>query len=133
MMTDWTRRSFEVEGLEHNNPIPMASRIGPYLHTSGINGKDRETGLLAEDIDAQCAQMFRNVRIVLDEAGATPEQILKMSFYLPRRDLRPFINKYWLEMFPDPLSRPARHVHSEPELTGGMLVQCEFFAIVPVA
>jgi 2-iminobutanoate/2-iminopropanoate deaminase len=126
-----TRTSFEVPGLEHNNPIPMICRIGPYMHSSGINGKCPETGVLPTDIAAQCAQMFKNVRLVLEKAGARPEQILKMTFFLPERGLRPHINQHWLELFPDPHSRPARHVHSEPDLTGGMLVQCEFFAIVP--
>jgi 2-iminobutanoate/2-iminopropanoate deaminase len=128
---DWKRSSFEVPGLEHNNPIPMVCRIGPYLHSSGINGKDPVSGLLPADIGGQCAQMFRNVRLVLEKAGATPEQVLKMTFFLPARDLRPHINPHWLALFPDPHSRPARHVHSEPDLTGGMLVQCELFAIVP--
>jgi 2-iminobutanoate/2-iminopropanoate deaminase len=127
----WTRSSFEIDGLEHTNPIPMICRIGPFVHSSGINGKDRETGLMPADIAGQCEQMFRNVRLVLAEADAKPEQILKMTFFLPARDLRPHINKHWVELFPDPHSRPARHVHSEPDLTGGMLVQCEFFAIVP--
>lgn len=32
------RRSFEVPGLQHDNPIPMGSVIGPFLMTSGIFG-----------------------------------------------------------------------------------------------
>ena len=126
----WTRTSFEVKGLEHNNPIPMICRVGPFIHSSGINGKNPETGKMPEDIADQCAQMFANVRLVLNEAGAAPENVLKMTFFLPSRDLRPHINSHWLEMFPDPHSRPARHVHTEPNLTGGMLVQCEFLAVV---
>ena len=63
----WTRSSFEIEGLEHNNPIPMICRIGPFIHSSGINGKNPETGLLSTDIGEQCAQMFLNVRLVLEK------------------------------------------------------------------
>lgn len=111
----------------------MICRIGPFLHSSGINGKHPEKDKLSPDIAEQCAQMFRNVRLVLEKAGAKPEHILKMTFFLPARNLRPHINQHWLELFPDPHSRPARHVHSEPDLTSGMLVQCEFFAIVPEA
>ncbi len=103
------RTSIEVKGLEHVNPIPNASRIGPFVVSGGIFGKDPETGKVPDGIDAQCQQMFVNVGKVLAAAGAKPDDIIKMSFWLKDMAHRPHMNKHWVEMFPDDHSRPARH------------------------
>jgi 2-iminobutanoate/2-iminopropanoate deaminase len=124
------RVSYELVGLEHDNPIPAASRIGPFLVTSAINGKDAGSGQFPSGIDAQCARMFANVRLVLGAAGATPEDVLKVSVWLKDRADRPHVNTYWLEMFPDPHSRPARHTFTAPDLKDPMLVQCEILAVL---
>src|SRR5271168_4469359 len=52
------RVSIEVPGFEHDNPIPAACRVGPFLVSSGVSGKEPYTGKLPEGIDAQCDQMF---------------------------------------------------------------------------
>lgn len=124
------RTSIEVKGLEHVNPIPNASRIGPFVVSGGIFGKDPETGKVPDGIEAQCLQMFANVGKVLDAAGAKPEDIIKMSFWLKDMSHRPQMNKYWVEMFPDEHSRPARHTFSTPDLRTPLLVECEIMAIV---
>ncbi|HTR34723.1 MAG TPA: RidA family protein [Bryobacteraceae bacterium] len=125
------RTSIEVKGLEHVNPIPNASRIGPFVVSGGIFGKDPETGKVPDGIDAQCQQMFVNVGKVLAAAGAKPDDVIKMSFWLKDMAHRPQMNKYWVEMFPDDHSRPARHTFSTPDLRAPLLVECEIMAIIP--
>jgi 2-iminobutanoate/2-iminopropanoate deaminase len=124
------RISFEIHGLEHTNPIPIASRIGPFVMSGGIFGKDPATGKFAEGIDAQCQQMFANVRKVLEAAGAKPEDVIKMSFWLKDMANRPNLNKCWVEMFPDEHSRPARHTFPTPDLRAPLLVECEITAVI---
>lgn len=124
------RTSIEVKGLEHVNPIPNASRIGPFVVSGGIFGKDPENGKVPDGIDSQCQQMFANVRKVLAAAGAKPEDIIKMSFWLKDIGHRPQMNKYWVEMFPDEHSRPARHTFSTPDLRTPLLVECEIMAVI---
>ncbi|HWF06989.1 MAG TPA: RidA family protein [Bryobacteraceae bacterium] len=124
------RVSIEVPGFEHDNPIPAACRIGSFLITSAISGKEAFTGKLPEGIDAQCGQMFDWVRKILDIAGGSPEDVVKMNVWLRDRSQRPSVNRFWLEMFPDPHSRPARHTFAAPDLAGAMLVQCEVIAVI---
>lgn len=125
------RVSIEVPGFTHDAPIPAASRVGPFLISSGVSGKEPFTGKFPEGIDAQCAQMFATVRRILEIAGGAPEDVIKMNVWMKDRDQRPHLNKYWLEMFPDPHSRPARHTFAAPDLAGAMLIQCDIFAILP--
>ena len=124
------RISYEIPGVAHDNPLPAASRIGPFLVSSAISGKDPATGAVAPGIEAQCAHMFANLRKILELAGGTPDQVLKLTVWLKDRSHRPAVNRHWLEMFPDAHSRPARHTFASPDLADPMLVQCEFMAVL---
>jgi 2-iminobutanoate/2-iminopropanoate deaminase len=123
------RVSIEVPGLKHDNPIPAACRIGPFLVSSVISPKDAQ-GNVPEGLDAQCAQVFDNLKVLLAAAGATPEQVIKLTVWLKDRALRPHVNKFWLELFPDPHSRPARHTFSAPDLPDPQMIQMEIMAIL---
>lgn len=124
------RKSIDVPGLDHINPIPNASRIGNILVSGGIFGKDPATGKVPDGIEAQCEQTFANIRTVLKAGGATPEDIIKLSVWLKDIADRPVMNKYWLQMFPDDHSRPARHTFPTPDLRSPLLVECEVMAII---
>jgi enamine deaminase RidA (YjgF/YER057c/UK114 family) len=124
------RRSIEVSGVKHQNPIPAASRKGPFVVSGAISGADSATGKVPEDLDAQCAAMFANVRRLIEAAGGAPEDIVKMTVWISNRALRPTLNKYWVEMFPDPHSRPARHTVASGDLVPPMQIQCDLLAVI---
>jgi 2-iminobutanoate/2-iminopropanoate deaminase len=124
------RLSIDVPGFGHDNPIPAACKVGPFLISSGVSGKEPYTGKMLEGLEAQCAQMFATVRQILEIAGGSPEDIVKMNVWMKDRSQRDTLNVGWLEMFPDEHSRPARHTFAAPDLPGSMLVQCEIFAVL---
>ena len=124
------RQSFDLPGMIHTNPIPVATRKGPLVVSGGIAGMDAATGNYLEGIEAQMGKMFDNIREVMRLAGGTTDDIVKVTVYLPSRDLRPHVNKEWVEMFPDEDSRPSRHSFNNPDLPKGCLVQCEIMAYV---
>jgi 2-iminobutanoate/2-iminopropanoate deaminase len=124
------RRSIELTGIEHTHPIPNACRIGPFLMTGGLYGKDPETGQLAPDIAGQCRLMFVNIRRVLEAGGATPEDVIKMHVWMKNKADRDHLNKEWLAMFPDPHSRPTRHTFRDEDQPYGALVSCEVIAVI---
>ena len=124
------RRSIHVEGVRHVNPIPSACRRGPFVTTGAISGVDPATGKPSPDLDAQCRQMFENVRRVMAAAGGSPEDIVKMTVWITDRSLRETMNRYWVEMFPDPESRPARHTVTSTDLTPPLQIQCDLLAVV---
>jgi 2-iminobutanoate/2-iminopropanoate deaminase len=123
------RRSIHVEGLAHGDlPIPAASRLGPFLATGGIRGVDRVTHLLPDDPQTQANLMFDNLAAVLEAGGASPDGVLKLTIWIKNSALRAIVNSGWLKWFPDPQSRPARHVLIY-ELPGTMVIQCEALAV----
>src|SRR5712671_515711 len=109
------RRSIEVSGVKHVNPIP---------------GADPETGKVPGELDAQCRQMFENVRRIMVAAGGSPEDIIKMNVWIADRKLRETMNRHWVEMFPDPHSRPARHTIAHADFTAPMRIQCDLLAVI---
>jgi enamine deaminase RidA (YjgF/YER057c/UK114 family) len=74
--------------------------------------------------------MFSNLRRILVAAGATPDDVLKMTVYMKDASVRDVINKEWIAMFPDAAARPARHSITNPHLAGDMLVQCVVTAVI---
>ncbi|EUB99177.1 Endoribonuclease L-PSP [Rhizobium sp. CF080] len=124
------RRSIYVESFAHRNPVPAACRIGNMVYSSGIHGLDPKTGLAsAEGMDRQCELMFGHVRAIIEAAGGTTGDIIKMTLWMQNRSERHFVNPYWEAMFPDPAHRPTRHA-MKGELESGMLIQCDFIAVV---
>ncbi|HEX3809852.1 MAG TPA: RidA family protein [Rhizomicrobium sp.] len=125
-----TRKSIHVEGLGHGDlPIPSASRIGPFVATGGIRGVDRKTNTLPADEKQQAELMFDNLVAVLEAAGARAEDVLKVTIWVADAASRPAINPPWLRLFPDPQSRPVRHILIYA-LSGNMKFQCEALAVI---
>jgi 2-iminobutanoate/2-iminopropanoate deaminase len=125
------RKSIEVEGFNHGGlPIPAASRVDNFVATGGIYGLDPTTGKLPDDVGEQSELMFANLRRILHAAGASLDDVVKMTFWVKTPDARPVINLGWMAAFPDPSSRPARHTLQNDHLPANMLVQCEAWAVI---
>jgi 2-iminobutanoate/2-iminopropanoate deaminase len=103
------RESFEIAPVKHNAPIPMATRVGNMVYTSGIMGADPETGQLPEAVEEQAKNCFHNLANVLAKAGAKPSDVARITVFIKSNNNRQVVNPPWLEMFPDEHSRPARH------------------------
>jgi 2-iminobutanoate/2-iminopropanoate deaminase len=124
------RRAIEIAGLHHGGtPIPLASRVGPLLVSSGVLGQDPATGDVPADVAAQVGLVFANVRRILAAGGAGPEHVAKLTFFVRDRSARAAIDEQWLAMFPDADSRPARHT-LVTDLPPAFAVQCEVLAYV---
>lgn len=122
------RKSIEIEGFAHKNPIPAACRLGNMLMTGIITGTDSATGKLADTLEAQCANIFQHVRSIMAAADGSTDDIIKMNVFMADRGKRDVLNAEWVKMFPDPASRPARHT-SQTALEGGQLIVCDITAV----
>ena len=110
------RRTINLEGVKHSAPIPMGAVIGNVLATSAVFGGDRRTGEIPDSPEDEIACLFDNIRAVLDAAGGSCDDILRMGVLLREHSLRQIVNQNWLKMFPDEMSRPARHITIVPDL-----------------
>lgn len=129
-MTTHRPRSLEVAGVSHGAaPIPLGARVGSTIYSSGIPGIDPATGQLAQDAAGQARFAFQNMRAMLEAGGATPDDVVRITVYLKDNAAREHVNAQWVECFPDPHDRPARH-SLVYDLQGGMLLQLEVVAVL---
>ncbi len=112
----------------HVNPIPPAAMIGNILVTSAVSGQDAKTGQYLPDKTEQIALAFHHLRRVLELAGLTPGDVIRLTLYFADRNDRPIANKHWLELFPDEHSRPAR-LALISELPEGCVLQIDCMAV----
>jgi 2-iminobutanoate/2-iminopropanoate deaminase len=94
-----------------------------------VHGVDPSTGELADGAEAQVRQAFANLRAVLAQAGASVDHVAQVLVTLTDREHRKLVNESWVELFPDPASRPARQT-AERELPGGSLCMLIAYAYV---
>jgi len=94
---DWPR----PKGYANGVAVTMAPQ-GRMVFTAGVVGWD-ETETFAQGLTAQCEQAFRNIRAILDEAGAEPQHMVRMTWYVTSRqaylDEARAIGAAWREVF----------------------------------
>jgi len=119
------RQEFLLEGLAP--PISHycdAVRWGDTLYISGIPPLDAKGRVVSDDPAAQARQVFENMKIVLDAAGATFADVLKVTVYLTDVNDRTKINPVRQEYFG--AARPASTLIGINELAiPGMKVEIE--------
>jgi 2-aminomuconate deaminase len=105
-ITDSTRAPEPV------GPYPHARRVGNLLFLSGVGPRargskkipgvtlDASGAVTAYDIEAQCRSCFNNVRTVLEDAGASLDDVVDVTAFLTdmKRDFETF-NRVYAEFF----------------------------------
>ncbi len=115
---------------------PNAVSVGPYSHAvnagkfvylSGQTPVDPKTGKLAEgDISVQTAQCFRNLFAVLEAAGLTPDDVVKVNVYLTNMGDFAAMNAVYATQFNAPY--PARTTLGVAALPLGAKIEIELIA-----
>ncbi len=118
-------------GRLHANPIPEAVRIDNVVYSSAISGVDPATMKAPDDLESQVKLCFQHMKELLESVDASLDDIVKLEVSMTDSSpqMRSVLNKYWLETFPDPEDRPARHTSQGP-LSNNYLIQFEFVAVV---
>ena len=110
--------SESFESLRAPEPVgafPHAKRVGDLLFLSGIGPRKRSTkeipgvtldsegNVVSYDIETQCRAAFENVCLVLEDAGATWQDIVDVTVFLTnmKKDF-PIYNRLYAEYFAGP-------------------------------
>jgi enamine deaminase RidA (YjgF/YER057c/UK114 family) len=124
------RKSIYLSSFKHKNPIPNACVVDGLLMSGIILGVDPVTGKMPAEIEVQCANMFGYVKAILQEAGGTLDDVVKITVWLRDPSQREPVNNEWLKLFPEHDDRPARHALPLTS-DGPSLVQCDMIAMLP--
>ncbi|HLT24530.1 MAG TPA: Rid family hydrolase [Ignavibacteria bacterium] len=98
---------------------PHARRVGNLLFLSGVGPRERGTkkipgveldeagNIVSYDIEAQCHSVFKNVRMILEDAGSGWDRLVDVTVFLTNmKDDFAIYNKIYAEYFKD--NQPCR-------------------------
>lgn len=123
-------RSLVVAGVaQHKNPVPNAAIHRGILTTSAILGKEPDADGYPPDVDTQARLCFGYLRDILNAADASLQDVVNVDLYLEDKADRSIVNQYWLECWPDPLSRPSRNAQIA-DLPDGCKLQLVVMAVL---
>ena len=108
-------------------PYSQAIQIDGVIYLSGKIGMDPATTELVEGgVVEQAVQVTRNVAAVISAAGATIDDIVKLTLYLTSMDDYPAVNDVLSAFFSEPY--PARVAVAVMSLPKGALVEIDAIA-----
>ena len=109
-------------------PYSQAIRAGNTVYLSGQIGLDPATGALREGIEAQARQVFANLKAVTEAAGASLDDVVKLSVLLA--DMGDFakVNEIMAAHFKPPY--PARATYQVAALPRGARIEVEGIVVV---
>lgn len=104
-----------IESKKAPEPVglyPHARRVGDLLFLSGVGPRERGTkkipgveldaqgNIVSYDIEAQCHSVFKNVRLILEDAGASWDDLVDVTVFLTnmKNDFAKY-NKIYAEYF----------------------------------
>ncbi len=67
----------------YSNGVSASGRL---VFTAGVIGWDTDEKLVSESLSCQFEQIVKNTLAILAEAGAGPEHIVRMTWYVTDRD-----------------------------------------------
>ena len=107
-------------------PYSQARIAGGLVYTSGQIGIIPETGAVAEGLEAQAHQVFKNLTELLKAAGSDMSKVVKTTVFI--KDMNDFaaINAIYAQYFAEPY--PARSCVEVARLPKDVLVECELIA-----
>lgn len=107
-------------------PYSQAQIVGNLVYTSGQIGADPATGAVAESLDAQAHQVFKNLSELLKAAGTDMSKVVKTTVFIKNMNDFAAINAVYAQYFTEPF--PARSCVEVARLPKDVLLECEVIA-----
>jgi 2-iminobutanoate/2-iminopropanoate deaminase len=126
-------------GIQTLNPDSLGPAIAPYSQATVANGFCFIAGQVALDVDneviapgdarAQTVAAVERMETILDELGASLEDVVSATVFLTDLDDFAAFNEGWSEKFGD--HRPARAAVRADLLLDGLVVEVQAIAVLP--
>jgi 2-iminobutanoate/2-iminopropanoate deaminase len=108
------RQAIEVKGLTHKDPLPNGVRMGEYVFSSVIVPWDLSTSLPVVGEEAQTDKCFENMRVFMEHAGGTMDDIALQWVYLNDFAYQPYMVDVYVDAWPIGAFQAARKTFRYP-------------------
>ncbi len=138
-------RSKSVTSNQAPEPVgayPHAKQVGHLLFVSGLGPRERgsktipgvtlddQGNVVSHDIEAQCRSVFKNVRVVVEEAGSNWDNIVDVTVFLTNMKADfPTFNRIYAEYFKS--NQPARTTVEVTALPTPIAIELKVVATMP--
>jgi reactive intermediate/imine deaminase len=123
------KKIFEVGNLKSNGHYALATIHQDTVYVSGQFSFDPETREKKfGPIEEETLQALENVATILEVAGSSKEQILRMTLYIPDVKLWDKVDAVYKEFFGE--HKPARTVVPTNELHFGFKIEIDAIAYI---
>lgn len=88
------------EAIRPTGPWSLRSRAGDFVFVAGMRGIDPATNTLVDGVDARVRQAFLNMKTIVEAAGGSLRQAVRLVVYVTDMDRhRPIVNKIQEELW----------------------------------
>lgn len=101
-----TERRFISSGSRFESVMGYSRAVvdGDWVHVSGTTGYDYATMTIVDDVAAQTEQVFRNIAAALQQADASLDDVVRVTYYLTDASyfevIAPICGKYFAKARP---------------------------------
>jgi 2-iminobutanoate/2-iminopropanoate deaminase len=107
-------------GASHGAGMVGGTKAAGLLFFSAIRGNGPRGTEMSDDTKEQARQAFENLKLLLEGAGATLDNVVKVTLYLHDLKYRQDFHTVWQEYFPEnPPARTAMQVADANPAPGG--------------
>lgn len=107
-------------------PYSQAQISGGFVFASGQIPIIPETGEIAQGLEAQAHQVFKNISEILKAADSDISRVVKTTVFIKNMDDFAAINAIYAQYFKEPF--PARSCVEVARLPKDVLLECEVIA-----
>ena len=96
----------KVEAAAANPNLSLATKFGNLVFVAGQTGRHPKTGEIGKDVREQTRNLLERVKVILEAAGTSLDNVLTATTYLTRREDLAAYNEEYARYFPT--NKPAR-------------------------
>jgi 2-iminobutanoate/2-iminopropanoate deaminase len=100
------KETIQVELAAANPNLSPATRFGNLVFVAGQTGRHPTTGEVGKDIREQTRNVLERIKLILEAAGTSLENVLTVTTHLTKRDDLAAYNEEYAKYFPT--NKPAR-------------------------
>ena len=120
----------KVDAAAANPNLSLATRFGNLVFVAGQTGRHPKTGEVGKDIREQTRNVLERIKVILEAAGTTLDNVLTATTYVTRRDDVPAYNEEYAKYFPT--NKPARTTVTVASLNAPeLLIEITVTACIP--
>ena len=125
------KKEIVTVGSAAPNPnLSAATKFGNLVFVAGQTGRHPKTGEIGKDVREQTRNILERVKVILDAAGTSLDNVLTATTYLTRREDLAAYNEEYAKFFPT--NKPARTTVTVAALNAPeLLIEITVTACIP--